>query len=70
MTGRTSRATMQGWSWTILKPAKAEAKKALSDIAKDEMPDGDWRDFVAIVKDEAGRKIVRVKLSLVVENLL
>jgi hypothetical protein len=45
---------MQGWSWMILKPAKAEAKKALSDIAKDEMPDGDWRDFVVIVKDKAG----------------
>ena len=29
-----------------LEAAKAEAKKALPDIVKDEMPDGDRRDFV------------------------
>jgi hypothetical protein len=52
-----------------LEAAKAEAKKTLPDIAKDEMPDGDRRDFVVIVKDEAGRELVRVTLSLAVENL-
>jgi hypothetical protein len=53
-----------------LEAAKAEAKKALPDIVKDEMPDGDWRDFAVIVKDESGQGLVRVRLSLVVENLL
>ena len=36
-----------------LEAAKAEAKKALPDIVKDEMSDGDRRAFVVIVKDEA-----------------
>jgi hypothetical protein len=48
--------------------AKAEAKKALPDIVKDEMPDGDRRDFAVIVKDEVGHEVVRVTLSLVVES--
>ena len=53
-----------------LEAAKAEAKKALPDIVKDEMPDGDRRDFVVVVKDEAGQSILRVTLALAVERLL
>jgi C4-type Zn-finger protein len=52
-----------------LEAAKAEAKKALPDIAKDKMPDGDRRDFTVIVKDEVGHEVLRAKLSLVVESL-
>ncbi len=51
-----------------LEAAKAEAKKALPDIAKDEMPDGDRRDFV-VVKDEVGHEVLRVTPSLVAERL-
>jgi hypothetical protein len=51
-----------------IKAAKAEAKKTLPDIVKDEMPDGDRRDFVVVVKDEAGRELLRITLSLAVES--
>jgi hypothetical protein len=33
------------------------------------MPDGDRRDFVVVVRDEAGQNILRVTLSLAVESL-
>jgi branched-subunit amino acid aminotransferase/4-amino-4-deoxychorismate lyase len=52
-----------------IQAAKNEAKKALPDIVKDELPDGDRRNFVVVVKDEVGHEIVRVTLSLVVESL-
>jgi hypothetical protein len=52
-----------------LDAAKNEAKKTLPDIVKDEMPDGDRRDFTVDVKDAAGRIVWRVTLSLVVESL-
>ena len=42
---------------------------ALRDIARDTLPDGDRRDYVAEVRDEAGRKVWRATLSLVVERL-
>ena len=48
---------------------KPKPRKLCRDIVKDEMPDGDRRDFVVIVKDEAGRELVRVTLSLAVESL-
>jgi hypothetical protein len=48
--------------------AKAEAKKTLSEIVKDEMPDGDRRDFTVDVKNAAGQIVWRVTLSLVVES--
>ena len=51
-----------------LEAAKAEAKKTLPDIVKDEMPDGDRRDFIVVVKDEVGHEVLRVTLSLVVER--
>jgi hypothetical protein len=51
-----------------LEAAKAEAKKTLSEIVKDEMPDGDRRDFTIDVKDVAGQIVWRVTLSLVVES--
>ncbi|WP_201836186.1 DUF6894 family protein [Microvirga zambiensis] len=51
-----------------LAAAKAEAKKTLPDIVKEEMPDGDRRDFTVDVKDVAGRIVWRVTLSLVVES--
>ena len=51
-----------------LEAAKAEAKKTLPEIVKDEMPDGDWRDFTVDVKDVAGQIVWRITLSLVVES--
>ena len=51
-----------------LEAAKDEAKKTLSDIVKDEMPDGDRRDFTVDVKNAAGQIVWRITLSLVVES--
>jgi hypothetical protein len=51
-----------------LDAAKAEAKKTLPEIVKDEMPDGDRRDFTVDAKDVAGQIVRRVTLSLVVES--
>ncbi|QRM28696.1 hypothetical protein [Microvirga sp. VF16] len=51
-----------------LEAAKAEAKKALPDIVKEEMPVGSRRDFTVDVKDAAGQIVWRVTLSLVVES--
>ena len=51
-----------------LEAAKAEAKNALPDIVKDEMPVGDRRDFTVDVKNAAGQIVWRVTLSLVVES--
>jgi hypothetical protein len=51
-----------------LEAAKEEAKKTLTEIVKDEMPDGDRRDFTVDVKNAAGQIVWRVTLSLVVES--
>jgi hypothetical protein len=51
-----------------LEAATDEAKKTLPEIVKDEMPDGDRRDFTVTVKNEAGQIVWRVTLSLVVES--
>jgi hypothetical protein len=51
-----------------LAAAKAEAKKTLPEIVKDEMPEGDRRDFTVDVKSAAGQIVWRVTLSLVVES--
>jgi hypothetical protein len=48
--------------------ARAEAMRALPDMAKEVRIDG-ARDFIVEVRDEAGRKLLRLRLSLVVEPL-
>jgi len=58
----------QGVELEGLEAAKEEAKKTLPEIVKDEMPDGDRRDFTVTVKNEAGQILWRITLSLVVES--
>jgi hypothetical protein len=58
----------QGLELADLEAAKAEAKKALPDIVKEDMPDGDRRDFTIDVKDVAGKIVWRVTLSLAIEG--
>jgi hypothetical protein len=48
--------------------AKAEAQKCLPEMAKDALPDGNHRAFVVNVRDEAGKVMVRMALSLVIEE--
>ncbi|WP_445504589.1 DUF6894 family protein [Microvirga sp. G4-2] len=49
--------------------AEREARKALPDMAKDALPDGDPQTFIISVRNEAGQVVLRAALSLVVENL-
>jgi hypothetical protein len=58
----------EGLDLDDLEAAKAEAKRTLPEIVKDEMPDGDRRDFTVDVKDAAGQIVWWVTLSLVVES--
>jgi hypothetical protein len=58
----------QGVELESLEAAKDEAKRALPDIVKDEMPDRYRRDFTVDVKNTAGHIVWRVTLSLVVES--
>jgi hypothetical protein len=48
--------------------AKAEAQKALPDLARDALPDGDRKTFTVSVRDEGGQMIIRASLSLIVET--
>ncbi len=52
-----------------LHEAKQEAVRALPHMAQDGLPDGDYREFVVEVRDEAGRKVWRARLTLLVEAL-
>jgi hypothetical protein len=59
----------QGIVLSDLQEAREEAIKALPDMARDGLPDGDYRDFVVEVRDEAGQRVLRARLTLVVECL-
>ncbi len=48
--------------------AKAEAQKALPDLARDALPAGDQKTFIVSVRDEAGQVVLRAALSLIVET--
>jgi hypothetical protein len=57
-----------GLEFAGLDEAKAEAQKALPEMAREVLPDGNHRSFVVSVRDEAGVVRVRMSLSLVVEE--
>lgn len=48
--------------------ARTEAQRALPDLARDALPDGDERTFAVIVKDEAGKVVLRAALTLLVDE--
>lgn len=58
----------EGLELESLEAAKDEAKRTLPDIVKDEMPDGDRRDFTVDVKNAAGQIVWRITLLLIVES--
>jgi hypothetical protein len=66
--GKAFTPDREGLELDSLEAAKDEAKKTLPDIVKEEMPDGNRRDFTVDVKDVAGRIVWRITLSLVVES--
>ncbi len=49
--------------------ARRAAVEALPGIASDQIPDGDHREFIAIVRDGDGEPILRATLTLSVEWL-
>jgi hypothetical protein len=48
--------------------ARIEAQKALPDLARDALPDGDQKTFIVSVRDEAGQVVLRAALTLIVET--
>lgn len=48
--------------------AKAEAQKALPDLARDALPADDQKTFIVSVRDEDGQVVLRAALSLIVET--
>lgn len=57
-----------GVEFESLALAKAEAQKSLPEMARDVLPDGNHRTFVVSMRDGAGTVLVRVSLTLVVEE--
>ena len=57
----------EGIDLADVEAARKEAIRALPDVARDVLPDGDRRDFTSSVRTEAGRVVFRAKLSLVAE---
>jgi hypothetical protein len=53
-----------------LEAARSEAIRVLPDIARDVLPDSDRHVFVCRVRDETGKVVFRVTLSLVAEWLI
>ena len=53
-----------------LAAAKQEAVSALPDMARDILPDGDHRTFLAIVRGEDGRMLLQASLTLAVTSLV
>jgi hypothetical protein len=49
--------------------ARREAISTLPDVAREELPDGNERTFVCLVRDESGNTIFEARLSLHAEWL-
>ena len=58
----------EGAELASLKKARAEAQRAIGAIAKDEMPDGDTRDFQISIREGEGPVLMVVTLAIRVEN--
>ena len=57
-----------GMEFPDLETARATALRTLGEIAKDELPDGDCRDFHISIRDERGAILLKATLSLKVEQ--
>ena len=53
-----------------LEAAKAAAVDALPDMARDVLPDGDARTFLAIVRGEDGSPMLQCTLALSIVSLI
>jgi hypothetical protein len=67
--GETVTQDDEGLELDGIEAARAEARKALPDIARDVLPeDGDRRTMVVKVRDEAGKVLITATLSLLIET--
>jgi hypothetical protein len=57
-----------GVEFENLEAARAEAQRSLPEMAREVLPDGNHRTFVVSMRNEAGAVVVRMSLSLVVEE--
>ncbi|WP_414476204.1 DUF6894 family protein [Microvirga sp. M2] len=67
--GRFFATDDEGQELEGVSAAKAVAQTAVVEMAKDEIPDGDERTFLISVRDQVGREVLRIALSLMVEAL-
>jgi len=67
-TGRTFRDP-EGTELQSIEEARAEALTTLGGIARDELPDGDVREFVIRVRTLEGPVLLTASLSLRVERV-
>ena len=66
-TGRFSRDE-EGLELSSIEEARSQALAALRDIARDELPDGDRREFLVKVRDGDSEPIMTASLVLHVER--
>jgi hypothetical protein len=59
-----------GSRFPSVEEAKNQALAALGDIAQDELPDGDEREFTVKVRDHGSEPILTARLQLHVERKL
>ena len=67
--GDKSRHDDEGFEFRDLKAARTDALRTLGEIARDELPDGDERDFKVSIRDEHGDTLFVATLALRVELL-
>ena len=59
-----------GYEFDDVEAAKAAAVDALPDMARDELPDGDARTFLAIVRGSNGAPLLQASLTLHVTSMV
>ena len=60
----------QGHDFSDVETARNAAIDALPDMARDMLPNGDSRAFVALVRDEDGKALLQACLSFSVTELV
>ncbi len=51
-----------------IEAARQEASRALGELVREILPDGDQREILIEVKDEAGQRVLVAKLSVSIER--
>ena len=59
---------MEGVEFDSLEDARGEALRTLGEIAKDELPDGDHRQFSIEIREGDGAPVLSASLSLRVQR--